>query len=72
MNGGMNNSGAAAGSCNMKYGGGYVTSFSKVSLFFHVAAGRCCARAVHAAIHATVENDVFDNISGSICNITNC
>ena len=39
---------------------------------FHVAAGRGCARAVHAAIHVAAENDTFEHTGKNIKNNSKC
>ena len=39
--------------------------FSSPPRIFHVAAGRGCARAVHATIHVAAENDTFENTSNN-------
>ena len=38
----------------------------------HAAAGRGCARAVHAAIHVAAENDTFENTSNNSSNNSKC
>ena len=57
MNSGVNSLGAAAANWRSHDRDQLFHS----SAFFHIAAGRGCARVVHAAIHVAAENNAFDN-----------